>query len=372
MTAAASSGLSVSLSVLSGSATLSNNVLSITGTGTVTVRASQSGNDSFDAAPDVTNSFNAVKADQAITFALPPDKSVDNAPFALNATASSGLMVTFSIVSGPATVSSNVVTLTGAGTVTVRASQSGNTNYNAALDVARTFVVAKLPQFITFGELSRQVFGDAPFALSASASSGLPVNFSVLSGPAIVSGNILTIRGSGLVVLRASQSGDETYTAAPNVDQALFVAPGNNVITDFQRLANGMFTFRFYGEPGTNYVMQASTNLVHWVALATNQVSGLGYLAFIDTAATNYAKRFYRIAPMSDLIPSGPSLTLTLVGNNVVVSWATNDVGFTLETATNLPPTSWASNSAPPTVVNGRYSATNPISGGAKFFRLKK
>ena len=75
-----------------------------------------------------------------------------------------------------------------------------------------------MPQAISFGALSRQVVGDAPFALSATASSGLPVSFSLLSGPAIVTGNVLTMTGAGLVVLRASQSGDATYAPAPNAD----------------------------------------------------------------------------------------------------------------------------------------------------------
>lgn len=369
---AASSGLPVSFAILSGSATTSNNVFTITGAGTIVVRASQFGNESFNAALDVTNSFNVAKADQGITFTLLSDKLVSDEPFAMNATASSGLPVTFSIISGPATVTSNVVTLTGAGTVFVRALQPGNSNYNSAPEVERSFVVTKLPQFITFGNLSRQVAGDAPFELSASASSGLPVNFSVLSGPAIVSGNFVTMTGAGLVVLRASQSGDMTTAPAPSVDQVLIVVPGNNIITDFQRLANGMFTFRFYGDPGTNYVVQGTTDLLNWSALATNQVSGLGYLEFTDTSATNYSKRFYRIAPLSALILNGPVLSLTLVGNSVVVSWATNDSGYTLESATNLAPTSWTSNSVPPEVVMGRYNATNPISGGAKLYRLRK
>ncbi len=52
------------------------------------------------------------------------------------------------------------------------------------------------------------------------------------------------------------------------------------------------FTFRFYGEPETSYVVQGSTNLLNWLPLATNQVSGLGYLEFTDTSATNYQWRF--------------------------------------------------------------------------------
>ena len=237
----------------------------------------------------------ATKFDQTIIFGMLTDRFINDPPFAVTATASSGLPVTFSIVSGPASLSNNVVTLTGSGTVTVRASQAGDSTFNSATNVDRSFVVAKLPQTITFGALSKQVVGDDPFALSASASSGLPVSFSVLSGPVILNGNIVTMTGAGLAVLRASQSGDATNAPAPNVDQVLLILPGNNVITDAQRLANGMFTLRFYGETGANYVVKASTNLVNWLPVATNQISGLGYLEFTDISSTNFDRRFYRV-----------------------------------------------------------------------------
>jgi len=294
LAAAASSGLAVNFSVTSGPASVSNNVLTLRGAGTVVVEANQSGSASFNAAVPVDVSFNVARANQYTAFDPVSDKSVGDAPFVLSATASSGLPVAFAIVSGPSTVVGNLVTLSGAGTVTVRASQSGDTNYNAAPDVDLSFAVAKLPQFITFGSLGRQVFGDAPFALAGIASSGLPVSFSVLSGPATVSGNMLTLAGPGLVVLRASQAGDGTYAPAPNADQVLMVAPGNNVVSDFHRLANGMFSLRFYGEAGTNCVVLASTNLMNWLPLITNQVGGLGYLEFTDFSATNYSRRFYR------------------------------------------------------------------------------
>lgn len=297
LAATASSGLSVSYSVLFGPATLSSNVLTLTGAGSVGIRAAQTGDATFNAAVPVDRSITVAKGEQVITFAALPDKVLSDAPFTLTATSSSGLPVALSVVSGPATLAGNLLRITGAGTVTVRASQAGSSTFNAAPEVDRSFEATKTPQFITFGALSRQVFGDAPFVLSAAVSSGLPVTFSVLSGPAVLSGDILTMTGAGLVVLRASQSGDAIYAPAPNADQVLIVAPGSNVITDFMRLANGMFTLRYYGETGTNYIVKASTNLVNWLPVATNQISGLGYLEFTDTTSTNYDRRFYQIAP---------------------------------------------------------------------------
>jgi hypothetical protein len=63
----------------------------------------------------------------------------------------------------------------------------------------------------------------APFALSAAATSRLPVSFRVLSGPAVVSGNTVTITGAGSVVIRASQSGNSNYNAAPPADRSFTV-----------------------------------------------------------------------------------------------------------------------------------------------------
>ncbi|MEK7677255.1 MAG: N-acetylmuramoyl-L-alanine amidase, partial [Verrucomicrobiota bacterium] len=82
---------------------------------------------------------------QEITFNQPANKTYGDAPFALNATASSGLPVIFTVV-GPATLSgNNTLTLTGAGIVTVTATQPGNAGVLPASPVDRSFTVAKAP-----------------------------------------------------------------------------------------------------------------------------------------------------------------------------------------------------------------------------------
>jgi hypothetical protein len=79
-------------------------------------------------------------------------------------------------------------------------------------------------QSITFSPIEDHTYLDAPFALSATASSGLPVSFSVMSGPATINGNTLSITGVGTVVVRASQMGDYTFLPAQSVDQSFIVA----------------------------------------------------------------------------------------------------------------------------------------------------
>jgi hypothetical protein len=89
--------------------------------------------------------------------------------------------------------------------------------------VSALFAQAPLDQTIIFGALPDKNLGNSPVALNATASSGLPVSYFILSGPAIVTGNTLTITGGGAVVVRALQSGSADYSAAANVDQSFTV-----------------------------------------------------------------------------------------------------------------------------------------------------
>jgi hypothetical protein len=162
------------------------------------------------------------KASQSVTFAAASSVSI-GAPIALSASASTGLPVTFSLVSGNATLAGSTLTLNDAGPIVVRATQAGNANYSSA-SADQTFSANKLAQTISFAALSNKRATDAPFALSASASSGLPVSFTLVNGPAAISGSTLTLTGqSGAVTVRASQAGNNTYDAAPDVTQSFNV-----------------------------------------------------------------------------------------------------------------------------------------------------
>ncbi len=57
---------------------------------------------------------------------------------------------------------------------------------------------------------------------------------------------------------------------------------------------------------------------------------------------------------------------------NVVLSWATNVTGFTLESNTNLNANVWSVVSPPPAVSGTNHVVTNAISGPARFFRLRQ
>ncbi len=227
--ATASSGLPVTLMLATNSAavlTETNTLVNIGQFGMIVLIANQPGNANYTAAAEVVVTLDVTKAGQTISFDSLPDLIATNAPVTLTATADSGLAVSFTVESGPATVSNNVLTLTGAGLVTVAADQAGDTNYNAAATVSRSFAVTLATQAITFEAIPEKAYGNSAFTLSATAESGLTVTYaSSDSSVATVSGNTVTITGAGTATLTASQAGNAFYDAAANVSQTLTVNP---------------------------------------------------------------------------------------------------------------------------------------------------
>ena len=111
----------------------------------------------------------------------------------------------------------------GSQTLSVTFTPTDTTDYTTATATV-TLVVNQATQTITFiAPTSPVTYGVPPITLSATASSGLPVTISVLSGPASISGNILTITGVGTVVVAADQAGDADYAAAREVTHRIVV-----------------------------------------------------------------------------------------------------------------------------------------------------
>jgi hypothetical protein len=91
-----------------------------------------------------TSNFNGTldTSYQAISFPQIPNKLNTSPPFQVTATSTSGLDVIFNILSGPATIAGNTITLTGdTGIVAVEATQPGNSTYDPAEPVIQRFAV---------------------------------------------------------------------------------------------------------------------------------------------------------------------------------------------------------------------------------------
>jgi hypothetical protein len=194
-----------------------------------------------------TGTLVVAKADQTISFGPLSSRPLDAAAFALTATVSSGLPVTYAASEASsgtvATLSAGTVTLVNTGTIKFTATQDGDANYNPAPSVAQVLTVLNQSQLITFeaGQLPAKTFGNAPLTIQATSNRGLPVSFAS-SDPAVatvgapsVSGGIssatVTLVGAGSATITASQAGDANTAAADPVARTLSVAKATATVT---------------------------------------------------------------------------------------------------------------------------------------------
>jgi hypothetical protein len=204
------------------STTVTVSGVSVSGTDNVFASYS-SGDGNYSSSQSSTVAINSILLTaQTITFPNPGAQTYGT-PLTLSASATSGLPVSFT-VTGPATLSgSTLLTFTGIGSVTVQATQGGNGSYAPAAPVSVTFTVNPASQTITFPNPGPLPNGVAPVTLTATASSGLPVTYTLISGPGSLSGNTLTITDVGSIVVEADQAGNANYLAAPSVQIAISV-----------------------------------------------------------------------------------------------------------------------------------------------------
>jgi fibronectin-binding autotransporter adhesin len=140
LSATASSGLTVRFAVTSGPAVISdsnNALVRFTGEGDVTIRATQQGNSQLARATPVSRTFRVNKSNQIIDFTLPGSVAYNDNTVVLGGVATSGLGITYGIVSGPGVITGRVLSFTGSGLVTVSANQAGDARFNAAAEVQR-------------------------------------------------------------------------------------------------------------------------------------------------------------------------------------------------------------------------------------------
>ncbi len=166
------------------------------------------------------------KGIQKITFPTLPKKLYVDDGYLLDASASSGLDVTYTS-SNPsvATIDGNNISVIGAGTTSITASQPGNNSWNAAPAVRQTLTAVKKIQTIVFDPFPFHFTVGAPdFDPGAMADSGLPVIYtsSKSAVATIVNGNIHIV-GAGTTTITAKQPGDASFSAAPSVNRTLTV-----------------------------------------------------------------------------------------------------------------------------------------------------
>jgi uncharacterized delta-60 repeat protein len=174
----------------------------------------------------VNGVLKVLKSCQEIIFPAIGERTYGDPPFPISASSCSGLGLVFTS-SNPqvAQVLGNTVTITGAGSVMITASQVGSDGMEKAPEVSQGVIVHKSGQLVSLPPLAQKVLGDPPFILSATASSGLPVSYlSSDTTVATVSGSKVTLTGAGTTVITALQEGSSNYNAALPASQPLVVS----------------------------------------------------------------------------------------------------------------------------------------------------
>jgi hypothetical protein len=103
---------------------------------------------------------------------------------------------------------------------------SGDSNYMNGTDTG-SMTIAKAGQTIAFGALAARTFGDPDFAISATSSSRLSVDFSA-SGNCSLAGSSVRLTGIGSCTVTASQAGDADYNAATSVSRVFAINSGDD------------------------------------------------------------------------------------------------------------------------------------------------
>ena len=217
LNATTSSGLPIQYTTSDNNiATISNGWISIKAAGTVTISATQPGNNYFTAATPVSYVLTISKASQKMSFGTLASKTFGDASFAILANATSGLPINLvstdnSIIS----LAGNIATINGGGTCSIKAFQVGNNNYLASDTISQTITIAKKTQSITMDSIAIVAFGAYDIVPTVKTESNGTVNLSSNNSAVatIVNGKIHIV-GVGTATITATQIGTNNFLSA--------------------------------------------------------------------------------------------------------------------------------------------------------------
>jgi len=280
---------------------------------------------------------------QTITFGPLPNQPFGTAAFSVSATASSGLPVAFASTSPTVcTVSASTVNLVSAGICGIQATQAGNATFAAATPVSASFTVTMVAPTIGF-TVPNQSYGASGFSVSASSNSTGVFTYTVTSGPATVSGSMLTLTGIGTVTLQASEAADGNYTAGTKTASFTVSATGLQVTannaTRLYGAANPVFTGTVLGAKSSDMFSES----------------------FTTTATPTSPVGSYVIVPAA----SGASVgdyTVTTVDGGLTVTQAPTTTGITASSS------SVSANQSDALTVNVLSTTSGTPTGGVTFF----
>lgn len=237
-----------------------------------------------------------------------------------------------------------------AGTFPVSVQLADSANNTVATSLS--FVINASPQTITFGTLASVSYGSAPFVVSATSNSGLPVSFSSTT-PSVctaTSTGTVTIAAGGACSITASQSGNSNFAAAASVVQSFAVNPASQTIA--------------FPTP-TNVTLGSSPSTVSATATSSLPVSFASTTTSVCTATSTGTVSIIAVGTCSITASQGGNANFaaaTSVSQSFMVNKASQTVTFAPSTsigfsATTIPLTATASSG----LMVGLASTTNSV-----------
>lgn len=339
LVATSSSGLPVTLRVTDGPASVVDGKLVLSNIGRVTLEFSQAGNEAFlpavqSAAFDVYPSSIAPRLENLATFYDGSAKTVSLSDVPPDVP----LTITYD---GSTTAPTNVGTYA----VEVR-----STDPRWLMSAAGRLTISPAPQTITFGAMDDRPFTFTPLTLSASASSGLPVSYSLIGGPAQLAGGHLTLTGLGSVIVDAQQSGNANYQPAATTRRTFQVLNSFDYWRSLRFNDTQLADLAISGASATPF-SNGVPNLVRYAVGMPDDESTGSVIADLALTSGVWSARFR-------LAPARPDIVVSVETSTDLVTWST--AGVSVQRIASEPDGSEL------------WEATRPASGSSPaFFRLK-
>ncbi|WP_339790373.1 MAG: fibronectin type III domain-containing protein [Imperialibacter sp.] len=292
VSASATSGLAVSLSLASGPGALEGNTLTIAGAGSIIIHAKQAGSDNYLPADQVTITTTVAKGAQLLSAVGASGAGFNGTliyspgGFTLEATSNTSNAIVFSVVAGSGQIDGQTFIPLAAGSFTIAASQEETDNWTAASKTFELFV-QKAQQEIIADQVADKLKSETPFTLSASSSADAEITALSGTGKTSFEGLTATIDPSAAAGVEViSLTGAETtFYESKTIDVVFciiadtptilaaenssgdFLLSSNNLVDSHQWHLNGE-SVGLTG-PGEAFAIEQSGNY-HALALATN------------------------------------------------------------------------------------------------------
>jgi len=316
--ASADSGLAVSYAVLSGPGVVTGGTLAITAAGEIVVRATQPGNGTYAAAAPLERVL--IVAPLALRVGVKPATRLFGSANPVFELTYDGFLAGDGVAGLDSLPAVNTVAgeSSPAGIYDLNPSGGRSSKYRFVFTSGQLTVV-KAPQTLVFESLPNQTLGNAPFTLGAVASSGLPVAYQLVSGPASIAGNQVSLLAAGRVVIRATQPGNGNFEAASPVEQAFNIAERIEVIALNSSAKDG-----YYRAGQTVEIFVSFSGIVNVTGTPALQLNSAAqrsatYLSGSGTSVLTFAYQVQAGDLSADLDAAGPG---ALIGAIASVSGA--------------------------------------------------